>query len=377
MSDQEIFTPEELNENIQRKRELIELVASNEAVLMVGAGSSVRVGYVSWRELLKRLEDLASKFGDGFPKDDERRVNDPTGYAAAIKSHMRKRGALNRYHAEVSRLFQSRNPQYDNFHKTLVALPFRGILTTNYDPVLDAALSASETKFPHDFSLVVGSSPPSQIHEFLIRMNNDSRIPRRIAHLHGKYDIPESIVLGSDDYSKAYGVELLENDSGRPSQSGWTLHRKLLWAILATRRVLFVGFGMNDPYFNRMLETVSSDLWGWEKATHYTIASISLENGEDRKAKAARLKREYGVGTVFYEPVDNSHSELDHIIDEIAKECGNDVQSASVRRGATGSAKKTEEEEDSPKSIQSASPGLLDWLNRANRRMLGFGDNEN
>ena len=375
MSYQEIFTPEERDENIERKRELIQLIASKEAMLMVGAGSSVRVGYVNWPDLLKKLEDLAIRYSGDFSKDDERRVNDPTGYAAAIKSHMRTSGALNRYHAEVSRLFQSRTPQYDKFHKTLIALPFRGILTTNYDPVLDAALSASETEFPHDFSLVVGSSPPSQIHDFVIRMNNDRRIPRRIAHLHGKFDIPESIVLGSDDYSKAYGIELLENDSGRPSQSGWTLHRKLLWAVLATRRVLFVGFSMNDPYFNKMLETVSSDLWGWEKATHYTIASISLENADDRKAKAVRLKREYGVGTIFYERVDNSHTGLDHIVDEIAKECGVDVQSASVPQSATEFAGRIDSEKGKP--VEGKSAELSDWLRQVNETMMRRIDNEN
>ena len=38
----------------------------------------------------------------------------------------------------------------------------------------------------------------------------------------------------------------------------WTLHRKLLWAVLATRRVVFIGFSMEDPYFDNMLETVSA-----------------------------------------------------------------------------------------------------------------------
>ena len=39
----EVFTPEERNENADRKRELIELVASGEAILIVGAGSSARL----------------------------------------------------------------------------------------------------------------------------------------------------------------------------------------------------------------------------------------------------------------------------------------------------------------------------------------------
>lgn len=375
MSYQEVFTSVERDENIKRKLELIELVASREAMLMVGAGSSVRVGYVNWPELLKQLEDLAIRSGNDFSKDDEKRAYDPTGYAAQIKSHMRENGALDRYHAKLSRLFQSRPPHYDNFHKALISLPFRGILTTNYDPVLDAALSTSDTEFPYDFSLVVGTSPPYQIHEFLIRMNNDRKIPRRIAHLHGKFDIPESIVLGSDDYFKAYGIELPENDSGRQSQSSWTLHRKLLWAVLATRRVLFVGYSMDDPYFNMMLETVSSDLWGWEKATHYTIASISLENADDTKAKAARLKREYGVDTVFYERVDNSHAGLDHIVDELIRECAVEVQTTSVPQVPVKGIDRIGSEKQ--KTTGSESADTLVWLKQVNETMQRRIDNEN
>ena len=59
MNDQGIFTPKELDENLKRKHELIELVASGEAVLIVGAGSSARVGYPDWPDLLKKLEELA------------------------------------------------------------------------------------------------------------------------------------------------------------------------------------------------------------------------------------------------------------------------------------------------------------------------------
>ena len=50
----EVFTPEERNENADRKRELVEFVVSGEAVLMVGAGSSVRV----W------IRDLGRSYGE-------------------------------------------------------------------------------------------------------------------------------------------------------------------------------------------------------------------------------------------------------------------------------------------------------------------------
>ena len=342
----EIFTPEERNENEDRKRELIELVASGEAVLIVGAGSSARVGYVTWEGLLDELENLANECGEGLER---RRRNDPLAYAEDIKSHISEEmNGLGRYYALLQNLFSPKNPPFKNFHRKLVLLPFRGILTTNYDTVLEAALGELEPQFGYDNSLVIDENSAGRVNEFLMAMNKDKRMTRRIAHLHGKFDTPESIILSIEGYHKVYGLRLLENHVQRSSE--WTLHRKLLWAVLATRRVVFIGFSMEDPYFNKMLETVSTDLWRWDKSIHFAIMSISSESSESSKSNADRLRREYGVGTVFYEDPDNLHQGLEQIIDEIDEAC-------KVR--------------DQPTADQ------VDWLEEVNQRMERGIDDEN
>ena len=176
--------------------------------------------------------------------------------------------------------------------------------------------------------MVIGKDPPRLIHEFLLARNNDPKIKQRIAHIHGIYRNPESTVLSSKDYQEAYGLVAygnifklkdyqeissfeLSSENQVQKSSEWTFHRKLLWAVLATRRVVFVGFSMNDPYLNKMLETVSEDLWGWDKSTHFAIMSISYESAVDSKTKSEKLKSDYGVSTVFYEILGNSHQGLD------------------------------------------------------------------
>ena len=363
MNDQEIFTTEEEeNENTKRREELINLVASGETILIVGAGSSKCVGYPDWPELLEKLEDLASKCGGHFKPDEEKREDDPLEYAEDIKSHIcNKRGNLGIYHDLLYELFQPKPPAFDDLHKMLVLLPFRGILTTNYDTVLKEALlekkryvEAKEEKTPliDEDPLVIGQDPPRLIHEFLLARNNDSQIPQRIAHLHGVYRNPDRIILSSNDYIEAYGLRVSQGDHHQGNEDSWTLHRKLLWAVLATRRVVFVGFSMEDPYFNKMLETVSDDLWGWDKSIHFAIMSISPERAEDSKDKAARLKSEYGVDTVFYKDFDNLHQGLKDIVTEIAKSCGVEIQPT------------TSEDES-------------DWLERANQHMERRIDDEN
>ena len=346
MNYPEIFTPEERDENEERKRELIELVASGEAILIVGAGSSARVDYVTWNGLMDELENLANRCGAGL---NQTWKGNALVYAEDIKSHIRdKTGDLGRYYALLQSLFSPKDPPCTDFHRKLVSLPFRGILTTNYDIVLEAALGAIEPQFAYDNSLVIDENSAGRVHDFLMAMNNDKRITRRIAHLHGKSDSPSSIILSIEDYHEAYGLRLAANHVQRDSE--WTLHRKLLWAMLATRRVVFIGFSMNDPYFKKMLETVSADLWKWDKSIHFAIMSISPEGVESSKSDSDILKREYGVSTVFYEDSDNLHRGLDKIVDDIEEACQIESQPT------------TDE---------------MDWLEQANQHMEQGIDDEN
>ena len=354
--------------------QLTELVKSGEAVLIVGAGSSVRVGHPDWSCLLKQLENLAGEYSKGYglsrkkvprdPKkpsfwqkltffvrflnrsesftpDCEKREKDPLAYAEDIKSYIRKqKGGLEKYYALLGQLFEAKDPPCTDFHRKLVAMPFRGILTTNYDRVLEAALGEIERPPGDDNSLVISEDSAGQVNKFLMGMT-DSSMPRRVAHLHGRYDYPKNIILSGKEYQKAYGLKLTANQMRKNSKS--TLHQKLLWSTLASRRIVFVGFSMNDPYFKRMLETVSNDLWRGSKSTHYAILGILPDRAEYSKAK--ELKRDYGIDTVFYEVVEKSHDSLDDLIDEIAKKCDVEIQSPIDELG---------------------------WLEQTNRRMEQF-----
>lgn len=329
MNEQEIFTSEERNENLKRKRELIDLVASGEAVLMVGSGSSARLKYVTWDGLLEKLEELAIQCGDGL---DQSRKKDLLVYAEDIKSHINKKtGSLKRYHDCLYELFKRKSPPCDDFHKMLVSLPFRGILTTNYDTVLEAALGTIYPESASDNSLVIDESSAARVHEFLMSMNNDKRMTKRIAHLHGMFNPATSIILSIEDYSRAYGLNLTDEENLQQSDS--KLRFWLLRAVLGTRRVVFVGFSMDDPYLKKILEVVTEDLWIWNKSTHYAIMDISSKDAEDTKDKAKMLDMENGVSTVFYEDADGSHQGLEKIIKEIYEVFENSSQPTINQEG--------------------------------------------
>ncbi len=316
-----IFTPDELKQNEVRKSELADTIASGETVLFVGAGTSASLGYLTWDPLIRNLEQLAVECGDGFALDTDMREDDVLRYAETIKRHIaRTTGNLDRYHQRLYTLYRTRTPPCGDFHRVLVRLPVRGILTTNYDTVLEAALAQTNVdEHGHNNSLVVGGDPAVRVSEFLMSLNKIERIPRRVAHLHGRYDQPAGIVLSLEDYVKAYGVRLPRTDGEVSREVQWRLHRKVLWAILATRRAVFVGFSMNDPYLRELLETVSEDLWRWDEPVHFAIMDIRPEDAAEKKRGAEILRQRYGIEVVFYENQDGGHQGLNRLVEELAQ----------------------------------------------------------
>lgn len=372
----------EHNDNEKRKRKLIELIASREAVLIVGAGSSARVDYPTWPCLLEKLEHLAEDCGDDFQPDKEKRDGDRLAYAEDLQSFIHdEKQEEGRYNALIYDLFKAKTLAVDDFHKTLVSLPFKGILTTNYDTVLEAALGAIENPSASDNSLIIDPDSAGRVDEFLRGMT-DKTLTRRIAHLHGKYDIPKSIILSRKDYQRAYGLKAYseqseskgyQKDSSLKVQSAnqvrnvkdWTLHRKLLWAVLATRRAVFVGFSMCDPYLNEMLNVVNKDLWTWNKSIHYAIMGSSAKSNDNKQS--ANLKRNYGVDTVFYDDADDSHEGLHLIINEIAEVCDVEIPASIVSQGVLGDNECSQDvclRPDEPKAQD-----VLDSLEQVNERM--------
>jgi hypothetical protein len=317
-----IFTQEEQEQNEICKQRLLDLVASKQALLVVGAGSSAFVEHKTWPKLLEKLEELAISCGDEFVIDGRKRADEPLVYAQNIKDHiMHKTDNLDKYHNLIHQEYSPRNPPFNDFHRTLVSLPFKGILTTNYDIVLESALSEKEPQFASDNYFIVKDNP-RKVSEFFLSLDDNISYHRRVAHLHGKYDDSESIVLSLKDYIDCYALKPTERESKLLTTApSWSLPRKVLWATLATRAVVFIGFGWNDLYLNTTLQFVCNDLWRWKESVHYAVMSIDQQKTNEAKMKAEKLLEDYGVCVVFYENLDNSHLGLIKIVEEMKEKC--------------------------------------------------------
>jgi hypothetical protein len=327
VQDEPLFSAEELKANADRKRKLIELIKSEDAILMAGAGCSASL-YPSWSNFVSHLDSAAKEINPDFNADKE----DFLPFADAVKECLGE----DRYYTLIYHTFQPDNEgaTHESFHETLCRLPFKAITTTNYDIVLESALNS--IKRTSDNSLQFESSMKIRLYEFLQSLNLNSRIPKRVLHIHGKFDIKESIILGGKEYESKYGFALAKNevDLFDQLQGGeltreefqqlllqygyeWPIKRKILWSILATRRVVFMGFSMDDPYFRRMLDHVKEDLNTYGAENHFLVLRITKSSKDNLIDFAELMKREYGIVTVFYEDEEKSYKGFENFIYEL------------------------------------------------------------
>ncbi|RKF31925.1 hypothetical protein BCY89_17400 [Sphingobacterium siyangense] len=338
ISDQPIFSVEEVEKNNERRKKLVDLIKSEEAILMAGAGSSGGI-YPAWGKFVELLKQKAKEKDNDFDVDS----NDFLHFADQVKICLGE----DHYYAVIAETFRPKEQTHEQFHEILCRLPFRGFTTTNYDLVLESALNKI-APFP-DYPLVFDGIAKNLINRFLLSLNNKNSSPKKVAHLHGKYDVKGSIVLSESEYSRKYGFSIIQQDESLYSKIkdggiekeefealfrsygyDWPIGRKLIWSLLATRRLVFIGFSMSDPYFLKMFEQVRDDIAAYDSETHFLILRITKSNSHSTKEYALNLQRNYGIQTVFYEEEDGKYTGLADFIIALENEV-NQTQVASNR----------------------------------------------
>lgn len=326
MEDKAKFTSDQLAENDLAKNYLIDFIRSGDAILMVGAGSSGSI-YPAWGQFIQRLEREAKEVDPEFNADSK----DFLKFADEVKDCLKD----DRYYGTIYDTFQPNDQTHYPFHEILCKLPFKAITTTNYDMVMESALTAV-SGFSSS-TLHFEGTTKRKIHDFLTSLNYSRKKSKMIVHLHGVYDQPNSIVLGGREYASKYGFGLQENketllyqlNQGQITEERlnellikhgyeWPLRRKLLWALLATRRIVFFGFSMDDPYFIKMLEFVKDDVSTYNSETHFLVLRVTSNSIEKSLQRAKYLKSNYGITTVFFQDEEGNYEGLGRFIEELS-----------------------------------------------------------
>ncbi len=342
MEEKPTFTSEALEANDLAFKNLVELVQSGDAILMAGAGCSGAL-YPAWRDFVDNMEKSALDFNHDFVADKK----DFLIFADKVKECL----GNDRYYSLIRDTFKPSEPTHLPFHEILCRLPFKTITTTNYDMVLEHAVTVVTKKLNN--SLHFEGTAKNEILEFLQSLNFNKRSRKWVVHLHGIYNITDSIVLGGKEFSSKYGFELGRNNTtlfeqlknGQLSSDRlngllikygyeWPFRRKLLWSLLATRRIVFIGFSMSDPYFIKMLDFVKDDLSTYNAETHFLILRVTPSSLQRSIEHAARLKREYGINTVFFQDEDGKYTGMGQFISELENQVDTEGKKAKPEEKA-------------------------------------------
>ena len=204
-------------------RPLIESVFEGNAVLFIGAGFSHGVTGLDWWGLLDRLkEKLPDTSGwDSLDALDRAQL--------FVQAH--GRDGLERELAWLLPTLDSLRGQVTDFHRTLVSLPFRVIVTTNYDALVEATLADLD----QSYRVVVDDDEVARA----ASIRDGCRL---VVKMHGDLLLGDTIVLTREDY--------LNYESSRPAMV------TLFESLLLNHAFVFYGFGLSDPNFLLLYQSV-------------------------------------------------------------------------------------------------------------------------
>lgn len=254
-------------------KEYVKALRSNNASVFIGSGISATIFSKCWKELIL---PYATKLGlcEGTMGDD---------YPFIAQSYINCGNDELIFKKEISDNFRSNKTT--NVHNILAGLPIRNYWTTNYDELLENALT---NKNKH-FDLIFNNDSFSSL---------DDRRDHVVYKCHGDCKKPNSIVITQNDY-----------ENFRLKAFNFT---HALYNELASTSMLFLGYSFNDPDINNIISTLSAV--NNVTQNHFLITKKNPDSEIKQNLWVKNLER-YGIFTVM---IDN-YNEVELIIEEIKR----------------------------------------------------------
>ena len=197
---------DEIPVNIFVREKFIDSLRSNKAIAFVGAGVTIEL-YKSWSDLLKFLGNETKRRGMATEDDLEfwtmQELLRPQQVARMIRN---KFGGESEFDEVLGKYFgpaqsKATGPKYTEYHRLIAELPFRAIVTTNYDPGIWNALLA------HRKDACITSAATWSDKDTIRKWRSGDIFTQSVCpllHLHGSWEHPRTMILDSDRYRAVY-----------------------------------------------------------------------------------------------------------------------------------------------------------------------------
>ncbi|MBK6968328.1 MAG: SIR2 family protein [Candidatus Microthrix sp.] len=266
---------------------LVAAAARGELVLLVGSGMSRQADPTmpNWRQLLERLTDHAASTNrvSGEARAELLELISGQKYLA-VAEELREVMPLDEFRAQLE-LEIEHYVRPSEAHKLLWELEPEIVLTTNYDRFLEHTFAAIRERSVR----VLDYTQAPQLQRLLQSSSLSSEDPV-VVHLHGSVADTEKVILSERDYR-----HLLYEQPG---------YRMVLSALFITRTVLMLGFSVDDRELLALLEMLRQSL---KDGSSPDYALIPTSAGS---VSAGRLRKDFGVDVIGYEPADDTHAEV-------------------------------------------------------------------
>lgn len=266
------------------------LLGKPETIIFVGSGIPLWSGLPSWSGLIERLAEFCEKNGlDSNAILKPLRQNELL-MAASYGLFQLSPNQFGEFLREAC-LFDKSSPH--EIYEKIVKLGPNCFITTNYDSLLEQTFKKHSKK---ELRVVLNSHLTSIPDVIAARAENFIFKP------HGDLSDVDNIVLTQEQYRK-----ILHGDKAQV--------RKALETLLSTRPILYVGFGLRDPDFIHITESIRETYKGATR-DHYAIVADSNDIEADYWHKYFGI-RLYSYNTKAGSAGRSDHSELLTVFDEL------------------------------------------------------------
>lgn len=217
------------------RRKIKKAIAEDGTVLFVGAGISTWCDIPGWGRLLEDMADYVDRVGGDSAGIRKYKDSQPLLAADLAKREL----TGEQYHGFLKSEMRVRTSKPGEIHQLLLDLGINCYITTNFDRLLERAIRANGRR--GRLKVVTNTDVQQCVDLCTIKSRNFVFKP------HGDIMDGDSIIFTNSDYRDMY------ENGGR-----YYAHRTLD-TLLATRNVIFVGFGLTDPDFLRIMDRFRND----------------------------------------------------------------------------------------------------------------------